>query len=71
MPLGGILYGSFDIWRNLRFDGDTNLDVNFDRGCRKNSQFRQVTTITVSANPHGEVCPARLLRELENAKNMK
>jgi hypothetical protein len=36
MPLGGILYGSFDVWRNLRFDGEENLDVNFDHGCRKN-----------------------------------
>ncbi len=51
MPLGGILYGSFDVWRSLRFDGDENLDVNFDHWYRKNSQFRQGTNVTVSANP--------------------
>ncbi len=71
MPLGGILYDCFDVWRNLRFAGDEKLDVNFDHGCRKNSQSRQGTIVTVSANPQGEVCPVRLLRELENTKNMK
>ncbi len=71
MPLGGILYGSLGVWRNLWFDGDENLDLNFDHGCRKNSKFRQGTTVMVSANPHGEVCFVRLLRELENMKNRK
>ena len=52
-------------WRNLRFDDDGNLDVNFAHGCRKNSQFRQRTSVTVSANPQGEACPVFLLRELE------
>ena len=52
-------------WRNLRFDDDGNLDVIFDHGCRINSQFRQGGTVTVSANPWTEMCPVRLLRELE------
>ncbi len=71
MTLGGIFYGSFDVWRHLRFDGDENVDVNFDHGCRKNSQFKQGNTVMVSANPQGEVCPVRLLRELENTKTRK
>jgi hypothetical protein len=52
-------------WRNLQFDNDGNLDVTFDHGGRKNSQFRQGATVTVSAIPHAEVCPVRLLRELQ------
>jgi len=52
-------------WRNLQFDIEGNLDVTFDHGCRKNSQFRQGATVTVSAIPHGEVCPVRLLHELQ------
>ena len=43
-------------WRNLQFDDKENLDVNFAHGCRKNSQFRQEATVTVSAISHGEVC---------------
>ena len=42
-----------------------NLDVTFDHGCRKNSQFRQGATVTMSAIPNGEVGPVRLLRELQ------
>ncbi len=41
------------------------MDVTFDHGCRKNSQFRQGATVTMSAIPNGEVCPVRLLRELQ------
>ena len=52
-------------WRNLQFDDEGNLDVPFDHGCRKNSQFKHGATVTVSAILHGEVCPVRLLRELQ------
>ncbi len=52
-------------WRNLQFDDEGNLDVTFDHGCRKNSQFKQGATVTVSAIPQGEVWPVRLLRELQ------
>ena len=52
-------------WRNLRFDDDGNLEVKFDHGRRKSSRFRQGTAVTVSANPQREVCPVRLLLELE------
>ena len=52
-------------WRNLQFDDEGNSDVTFDHGCRKNYQFRQGATVTVSAIPRGEVCPVRLLRELQ------
>ncbi len=52
-------------WRNLQFDNDGNLDVTFDHGGRMNSQFRQGATVSVSAIPHVEVCPVRLLRELQ------
>jgi hypothetical protein len=52
-------------WCNLRLDEDGSLDVIFDHGCRKNSQFRQGATVTVSAIPQGEVCPVCLLRELQ------
>ncbi len=69
LMFGGMCWYSDDVsrlrWRNLRFDDDGNLDVNFAHGCRKNSQFRQRTSVTVSANPQGEVCPVFLLRELE------
>ncbi len=53
------------LWRNLRFDDDGNLEVIFDHGCRNNSQFKQGATVTVSTIPQGEVCPVRLLRELQ------
>ena len=39
--------------------------MTFDHEGRKNSQFRQGATVTVSAIPHAEVCPVRLLRELQ------
>ncbi len=48
-------------WRNLRFDEDGNLDVIFEQGCFKNSQFRQGSTVMVSAIFQGEMCPVRLL----------
>ncbi len=38
-------------WRNLQFGDVGNVDVTFDHGCRKNSQFGQGATVTVSALP--------------------
>ncbi len=35
------------------FDDDGNLDVIFDRGCRKNSLFRLGVTVTMYAIPQG------------------
>ena len=53
-------------WRNLEFDKEgAFVCIVFDHGGRKNSQFRQGATVTVSAFPQGAVCPVRLLRELE------
>ncbi len=52
-------------WRNLQFYNDGNLDVTFDHGDSMNSRFNQEATVTVSAIPHAEVCPVRLLRELQ------
>ena len=41
------------------------MDVTFYHGCRKNSQFKQGATVTMSTIPQEEVCPVRLLQELQ------
>ena len=39
------------------------MDLKFER--RKNSQFKQGNTVTVSATSHGVVCLVRLLEDLQ------
>ena len=39
------------------------VDLKFER--RKNSQFKQGNTVTVSATSHGVVCPDLILKDLQ------